>query len=299
MKNLIYLLLGLFFFASCDKIDNPYPAGIATDMDTTLYPGAWGTYPWPIFSEGFPQNRNIVLEDYTGHKCVYCPGAAVVAEEIEAANPNRVFVISIHTSPDGVGPFQEVDGSYKENFANETAVAYGKEFKSGFGFAANPAGTINRLIWGSDMFIQPGSWNSNVTQVLNENSIKGNLVAEANYFEETRGLFVHALIDSKNLDPEKTTVVTQFIEESFIGKQKFPGGESQDDYNFHNTLRGTLDGAPFGQKLSSKEANEDGFYQFDYSYQIPEKYDPSNCHAIVYLMNRETYEIIQAVKVKF
>lgn len=299
MKNSIVLFIGfLFFFASCDKVTNPYPPGIATDMDTSLYPAAWGTYPWPTFSEGFTQNRNVVLEDYTGHKCVYCPNAAEVAEDVEANNPNRVFVVSIHTSPNGVGPFQETDGSYTENFANETAIAYGKEFKSGFGFAANPAGTISRLMWGSDMFVQAGSWSNYVSQVLMENSVKANLTATSNYYESTRGLFVHALIDPLNLNTDEVMVVTQFIEESFVGKQKFPNGEHQDDYNFHNTLRGTLDGAPFGQKLSSREANPNGFYQFDYSYKIPERFDPENCHVVVYLMNKTTYEIIQAVKVK-
>lgn len=298
MKKIIYLLLGIVFLASCDKVKNPYPAGIATEMDTTLYPGAWGTYPWPTFSEGFPTDRNVVLEDYTGHKCVYCPGAATVAEQIETDNPQRVFVISIHTSPGGMGPFQEVDADYKDDFTNTAALTYGEEFKSGFGFAANPSGTINRLIWGADMFIQPGTWNNNVNQILNENSIKANLIVASNYFDETRGLFVHALVDPMSYDVSKVAIVTQFVENSYIGKQKFPDGEHQDDYNFHNTLRGTLDGLPFGQKINSKQPNQDGFYSFDYSYKLPNQFDPTNCHVIVYLMNKETYEIIQAVKVK-
>lgn len=298
MKQLFLILLAISVLSSCDKIKHPYPAGIATDMDTTLYSGSWGTYPWPTFNDGFGSKRNIVIEDYTGHKCIYCPAAAVVAEEIEKNNPDRVYVISVHTSPGGIGPFQETDNNYIDDLTNDAALAYGDEFKSGFGFAANPAGTISRVTWGTDMFVQSGSWNNYVMQLISENSLKANIVATSNYFEETRGLFVHALIDPLSTNPDDIKVVTQFIENSYVGKQKFPDGEHKDDYNFHNTLRGTLDGLPFGQSLSSKEPDDKGYYQFDYSFKIPEKYDPENCHVIVYLMNKSTYEIIQAVKVE-
>jgi len=110
-------------------------------------------------------------------------------------------------------------------------------------------------------------------------------------------LFVHALIDAKNFDTTNLKVVTQFIEKKFVSRQKFPAGQVQDDYEQHNVLRGTLDGAPFGQLVSSKAPNEDGNYQFDYSYQIPTQYDPTNCEVIVYLMDKTTYEIYQAVSV--
>lgn len=298
MRALILIFALSMSIVSCDKIKNPYPKGAVTELNTALYPGNWADYPWPDLSGGFGTNRNVVLEDYTGHKCVFCPNAATVAEGIETANPDRVFVISIHSSPGGVGPFQETDAEYTENFANETAIAYGHTFQTGYGFDANPAGTISRIKFNNIMFQQASDWSNLVTQVLNENDLKVGISAKANYFDATKGLFVHALIDPKSQDVSKLKVVTQFIENSFIGNQKLPGGQHDAAYNFHNTLRETLDGAPFGQALSSKTANSSGKIQFDYSYQIPAKYDPANCHVVVYVMNTETYEILQAVNLK-
>lgn len=297
-KSLSLLVITLLTLSliGCDKVRNPYPKGVQS-LDTTLYPGNWASYPWPTFSDGFSTNRNVVLEDYTGHKCVFCPAAATEAHKIDSINAGKVFVISVHTSPGGIGPFQETDAEYTENFANETAVAYGNEFKTGYGFAANPSGTINRITYGADMFQAPGSWSNLVTQTLNANDLKVLLNVKSNYYASTKGLYVHALIDPKNQDPSKLKIVTQFIENEFIGKQKFPGGQHDDHYLFHNTLRGTLDGLPFGQAVSSNQKNEDGFYQFDYSYKIPDKFDPTNCHVVVYIMDKETYEIYQAISV--
>lgn len=299
MKKLfIFLLLVAAGLTGCDKIKNPYPKGAVTNLNTALFPGNWADYPWPDLSNGFSSNRNVVLEDYTGHKCVFCPNAATIAEGIESADSTRVFVISIHTSPGGVGPFQETDAEYTENFANEAAVAYGHEFQTGYGFDANPAGTISRIKFNNLMFQQSGDWNNLVSQTLTANDLKVGLSAKANYYSTTKGLFVHALIDPKNQNPGDLKIVTQFVENSFIGNQKLPGGQHDAAYNFHNTLRGTLDNAPFGQVVSSKAANTEGKFQFDYSYEIPVKYDPLNCHVVVYVMNKNTYEILQAVKIK-
>lgn len=298
MKNIFLVLLLAIIAISCDKIDNPYPPGPDTELNTALFPGNWSDYPWPTFSDGFPTDRNIVLEDYTGHKCVFCPAAATVANDIGAADSNRVFVISIHTSPGGMGPFQETDAEYTNAFANETAIAYGKEFQSGYGFDANPAGTISRKKFNNIMFQNASDWSNLIAQVKSENDVKVLLTASSNFYTETRGLFVHALIDIKNENPENLRIVAQFVENKVVGKQKFPAGQHDDEYVFHNTLRETLDNAPFGQLLANKTPNADGKYQFDYSYQIPVNYEPSNCHVIVYVMYKDTYEILQAVKIK-
>ena len=41
-------------------------------------------------------NKNVVLEEYTGINCGYCPDGHRIANEIAAAHPGRVFVINVH-----------------------------------------------------------------------------------------------------------------------------------------------------------------------------------------------------------
>ncbi|MGM0613664.1 MAG: hypothetical protein ACQESM_09165, partial [Bacteroidota bacterium] len=43
------------------------------------------------------QNKNVILEEFTGMKCPYCPDGHRIANDIMDANPGDVFVINIHT----------------------------------------------------------------------------------------------------------------------------------------------------------------------------------------------------------
>ena len=43
-----------------------------------------------------PANRNVIIEDFTGRNCGYCPIAHRVSHEIMTANPGRVWAINIH-----------------------------------------------------------------------------------------------------------------------------------------------------------------------------------------------------------
>ena len=44
-----------------------------------------------------PENKNVVLEEYTGIYCVWCPAGHVIGSQMHAANPNDVFLINVHT----------------------------------------------------------------------------------------------------------------------------------------------------------------------------------------------------------
>ena len=54
-----------------------------------------------------PENKNIILEEYTGISCGYCPDGHKIGQQLHDANPNDVFLINIHTggyaTPQGPG----------------------------------------------------------------------------------------------------------------------------------------------------------------------------------------------------
>jgi hypothetical protein len=94
---------------ACDKIDSPVIEKTSVEkLIETYYPGKPDDYELnPTFTPNTNTNRNVLLEDYTGHRCNNCPAAATIAKNIEAANPNRVFIMSVHAGPIG-STFQEV-----------------------------------------------------------------------------------------------------------------------------------------------------------------------------------------------
>lgn len=297
-KHLFILILFALTLNSCDKVDKPFIPGTPTELNTSLYPGDWNSYPWPTFTANINTNRNILLEDYTGHKCIYCPNAATVAKGIESANPGRVFVASIHASPGGVGPFQTTDAQYPNDLTNPMVAEYGAVFQNGFNFVGNPQGTVSRKEFGGVVFQQPGNWSNSCAQMIAENDLKINLQAKINYFPATRGVFLHAEIDTMNMVSDDISIVVYLIEKSFISKQKFPAGVVEDDYEHHNIHRGNMDNRAFGRNMEASNLNANGKYYLDYSYQLPVQYDASNCHFLVYAMNKTTYEVYQVVQVE-
>lgn len=297
-KSILIFSLFAFLVGSCDKIDAPFLPAAPTELNQTLYPGDWSTYPWPTFTANTSTDRNILLEDYTGHKCVYCPAAATIAAQIETANPGRVFVASIHASPGGKGPFQLTDSEFPYDFTNPQGIDYGVGFASGFGFDANPKGTVSRKTFNGTMFQGANNWTSSVSQVLTDNDLKTKVQAKVNFFPETRGIFLHTEIDTMDQNASNISVVVYLIEEHFVSKQKFPGGVVEEAYEHHNVHRGSIDGKAFGRSLLASDKNStNGLFYQNYSYKLPEQYDASNCHLLVYTMDKTTFEVYQVVKV--
>ena len=42
-----------------------------------------------------PENKNIILEEYTGIHCGYCPDGHAIGQALHDANPNDIFLINI------------------------------------------------------------------------------------------------------------------------------------------------------------------------------------------------------------
>ena len=109
-KKLIQILLFLLVLA-CDKVENPLPT-VYGDFNWELYPNDPTTYPYDIANPSInwtlnTNEKGILLEDYTGHKCTNCPAAATIATQLEDDTALGVIVVSVHASTDG--SFQSTD----------------------------------------------------------------------------------------------------------------------------------------------------------------------------------------------
>src|SRR5690554_7217611 len=76
-----------------------------------------------------PENKNVVLEEFTGIYCVYCPDGHAIAQAIKDASPDRVSLIHIHTggfaNPSGKHP--DFRTHYGAPIADRKSVVKGKE----------------------------------------------------------------------------------------------------------------------------------------------------------------------------
>ena len=305
-KILSFLPIFVLVLTSCDKVELPYKPVIT--LDTTLYTdGKWETYPWPTFEENTNANRNLLVEDYTGHKCPNCPAAAIVAKQMEQDHPDRVFSVAIHAGPGGSEDFQKLatdcgeatnpDDQYCHDFRTPEGYEYGVVFGN-FGFTGNPAGSVNRAqIPGANMVVFYTGWNIIATELMNANNLIVNLQAKSNYYEQSKGVFLHVEAEFVQAYDKPVNIVTYVIEDEIVTWQD-DNGTPIPDYKHHNVFLGCIDGQTFGQSIGQSFAAGDKV-QKDYSYVLPEGKTPDDLHFITYVHDVETYEILQVIKHDF
>ena len=302
MKSILAIstILVSFVFSSCNKVEEPVEYDL---LDKTIFPGTWDDYKaneWPSFDENLNTDRNLLIEDFTGHKCIYCPAAATLAEQLEEANHNRIFVAAIHTGPDGIGSFQEThEGLYEHAFYNnqglEIGLFLGKN-KAGSNFVANPWGSISRTAVNNQNTHNPNTWTSIVNNELAANNLKINLQGKVNYYPETKGFFLHTEIEKVSPIANEIAQVVYLIEDSIVKPQAFPGGLDSINYVHHNVMRGCIDGKALGKTINESYQDPNGKYYLNYSYRIPSQYNPENMHLLIYVYDKVTREIYQVIR---
>lgn len=306
LRLFVFSYLSLLVFTSCDRVTNAYPSTNTLELDTALYPGTWSDYlanEWPSFTSNTNLNRNLLLEDFTGHLCIYCPAAADLAHALYEANPGRVYPLSLHAGPTGIGDFQVVDvaGGYPLDFTNSDGIAIAQYFGANDGgFIGNPRGTVSRINNSGVLFQSPGAWAGMVANALAQNALKVNMQSSLNYYPSTKGAFLH--VEIEKLDPNLTNdlgIVACIAEDSLVGDQKMGDNSHNTSYVHRDIHRGNLNNTPFGRTLTASDVSN-GKYYVNYSFVVPNQldgaYNASNMHVLVYVYDKTTWEIYQVIK---
>ncbi len=303
MKKIILLSAAFaFLFAACDRVENACP-NVTSTLDWSLYPGGDSTtYAnngfWPAFSVNTNLLRNVVIEDFTGHKCPNCPTTATAVHNSVLTNPTRIFELAVHSGPTGLGSFQETSsaGGFDEAFYNSASIELGTFFGSqpGTGFFGNPRITINRIMTGTDLTTTAGSLTTMVPNTL-VSPLKVNIQGVVNYFSSTRGVFLHTEVDVIDNSLTDLGIVVCVVEDSMVAPQS-NGGATISNYVHRDILRGMIDNATFGKTLNSTYLNANGNYYVNYSYALPLSLEPDNAHLLIYVYDKITFEIYQVIK---
>ncbi|MDR2840949.1 MAG: Omp28-related outer membrane protein, partial [Paludibacter sp.] len=125
-----------------------------------------------------PRNRNVLLEEYTGINCQYCPDGHRRANLLKSNYPGRVGVINIH------------QGSYAANVTPNYTTTFGNALANQTGLQGYPVGTINRHIFADGVTaLNRGQW-AEFSPVILASPSPVNLVAKSVVDYSTRTLTV-------------------------------------------------------------------------------------------------------------
>jgi len=293
------------YLLSCDKVEYSLRPEIV--IDTTLFmDGNWIDYSAPEFTANTNKNRNVLLEDFTGHKCGNCPEAAEIAENIELNNSGRVFVASIHAGAGGndglqapqanCGTVSNPNNMFCHDFRTNEGTQYGIRFNA-FGFSGNPYGNINRHTFSDFMFQFHNVWVVKTNELLIENDLNVNIQAKSNFYETANGGYLH--IESHFLEDLSSdyNIVTYVIQNEVVEWQDVDG-VNVENYHHHNVFLGCVDGEAWGTSIASEPSSGDVF-ETVYSYELPTGIAKEELHFLTYIYDVDTYEILQVIKHNF
>lgn len=280
-------LTGIFLWTGCDKIEEPviitseqYSSDSYLD---TLY-----------FTDSVSiTEKQVLLEDFTGHKCVNCPEAALAAHELAGSLNHRLVIYSVHADyyaePDATG-----------NYTADYRCATGEQLYDDFLVFSNPLALINRTAYNGSTLILAASWEAAVNIEIakpNRVSMKLRNIWYPNLGKVQTDVYTTFL----NQEDDLFNLVVFVVEDSIVSPQKNNNaaiGPTPDwlDYMHRNILRGSLN-STYGTEVSSDGSvvpNQE--YHNQLIYTLDPEWETKNCRIIAYIINKGSNEVIQVAE---
>jgi len=220
-------------------------------------------------------NKNVVLEEYTGIHCQYCPDGHRIAQGIANANPGRVVLINIHQ-----GSFAVPSGSEPD-----FRTPFGDALAAQTGLTGYPSGTVNRHVFPGNTAtaLSRGSWGGAADQIMAMVS-PVNVGIESAYNEATRELTVTVeLYYTANSAVPSNFINVALLQDSVIGPQT--GGGMGSNYVHMHMLRYLVTGQ-WGDEVTT--TTQGSLVTRTYTYSVPEAYNNvpcvvEDCHVAVFV----------------
>ena len=102
-----------------------------------------------------PSNRNVIIEEFTGRGCGYCPDGHRIANQLMATYPDRLWAVNIHA------------GGYAQTSYPNMITPDGNTIHNGFSIDGYPCGVVNRS---SGVAQDRGQWANTASNQLNQAS---------------------------------------------------------------------------------------------------------------------------------
>ena len=185
MKNYIYIVLAALCLAGCELIP-----------DEERYK--------PVDSR--TGTRCHVLLEFTGFRCVNCPTASELAQNLQQTYEGQLYVVALHPASN---PFTQGKYDYTCPAADSIYQWMGGDASTPF-----PAGNIDMMPYEGEWFANTNQWPTMVYEAMNETEIP---------------------------NPDQLKTSYWLVEDSVLGVQAMPDGSVNDHYYHRHVLRGVWD----------------------------------------------------------
>jgi len=226
-----------------------------------------------------PSERNVLLLEFTGWKCVNCPSAAIVAHTLVEALGENVVVVAMH--PEGHG------FTTPENTVNALSTADAMTFLSTYGGSSStafPTGVVNGVKFDGEYLQGKDEW---IAQVMEQRAIAPDCFIAMDYSKGDNHKVVATLTPNAAMD-YNVSLQMWLVENNIVAPQASQGSNYVHQHVFRKALN-PLWGDELG-KISEVTTKE-------YSFDIESRYVVDNCAVVAVLINTDTKEVIQAAQI--
>lgn len=215
--------------------------------------------------------RAILIEDFTGQRCVNCPtGTEIINGIVETYGEDNVIAVGIHSGPLGFAGNSKTPGLMTDT-GNEYYTRWDKENKMG-----QPWVVFNRKTSPDSHY---NNWAAMVGTIISE---KANLSVKIDnaYDAATRTLTTTVGAFGTN-GTVNGKLQVWIVEDGVKALQMMPDGKPNKEYMHNHVFRAAVNGT-WGEDVTVKEGETT---TKQYSYVLPETWNADNIAVVAFVYN--------------
>ena len=290
------------FFSACEKIEDPFPrelgqsiflnnieyivdqsldVGTTNELNNFIENSTWTSISAPDNSE----TRFVLLEEFTGHKCTFCPRGTREIVRLDGELGDTLIPVGIHAG--GFALPNIGASSYFTDFRVEGG--HGETYNNLFQVSSYPSGVVSRLgnATGSDQ------WSIDINSLKNE---KPKVALQmTNYY----ALIGQKPVIRSNISitwlktlPEDYNLQLYLLEDHIIDWQ-LDLGTDKSDYDHRHVLRKVINDT-FGKALENAIIGETETIEYIFEFDPAWKADDIEVVAFIFKNDDTDKEVVQA-----
>lgn len=249
-KYICFIFVLSLLFYSCNKID-----GDERFEDYVLEVG----------------NKIILVEDFTGQKCVNCPDAASILSRLNGITSNHLIIVSMHA------------GGFSMGTPLFNAIA--NEYMTSLNLKNNPSVSIDKII---NIDGNSNTWPDPIIERVKLNSVC-DISTILSYNEVAKKLSAVSDIHFVDNVGEKLGVQYYILRDGIISPQLGSDGKTIPDYEHNHVFSGTLYTDKWGEALVGE--SDDNTYKKGNIYksnktpefELKSDWDPSKISVVTFV----------------
>lgn len=228
--------------------------------------------------------RCILLEDYTGVRCVNCPNAAAEIKVLQAAYGKSLVVVGLHPMNNGLTiPWNSND----QDLRTEEARAYAEYYQ----ITDLPKGMVNRKSGVLDDF---QTWGGVIQEVLDDTATDYvNLTVSVKLSGADMQVDISGKFKKDYPADGTINVIAMIVEDNIQVRQSTHSGIDK-EYIHSHVLRKVISDDIWGDKILDARPAQGNEFSKQYTASLNEIWKTQDLAVVVTVVNASTKEVLQA-----